>query len=89
MPANTVKVSRGTKWGNPFRLLTVCAETPERAVALYAKWLREDKTGQKVAIEARMQLAGRNLACWCPLCKPCHADVLLKLANKEQTEEET
>lgn len=44
-------------------------------------------------------LRGKNLACWCPLCdahkdgkpfgvecadcSPCHADVLLKLANQE------
>jgi hypothetical protein len=26
-------------------------------------------------------LAGRDLACWCPLNQPCHADVLLELAN--------
>lgn len=26
-------------------------------------------------------LVGRDLACWCPLDQPCHADVLLKLAN--------
>lgn len=26
-------------------------------------------------------LAGRDLACWCPLDSPCHADVLLELAN--------
>jgi len=27
------------------------------------------------------QLRGKNLACWCPLDQPCHADVLLQLAN--------
>ncbi|MFZ5698560.1 MAG: DUF4326 domain-containing protein [Pseudomonadota bacterium] len=27
-------------------------------------------------------LRGRDLACWCPLSRPCHADVLLELANK-------
>lgn len=27
------------------------------------------------------QLRGRDLACWCPLDQPCHADVLLQLAN--------
>jgi hypothetical protein len=27
-------------------------------------------------------LRGKNLACWCALDAPCHADVLLKLANK-------
>lgn len=26
-------------------------------------------------------LAGKDLACWCPLDQPCHADVLLELAN--------
>jgi hypothetical protein len=32
--------------------------------------------------EIRAALAGKNLACWCPLDKPCHADVLLELANQ-------
>lgn len=27
-------------------------------------------------------LRGHNLACWCPLDQPCHADVLLELANR-------
>ena len=27
-------------------------------------------------------LRGRDLACWCPLDAPCHADVLLRLANR-------
>lgn len=27
------------------------------------------------------KLAGRDLACWCPLDQPCHADVVLRLAN--------
>jgi hypothetical protein len=26
-------------------------------------------------------LRGKNLACWCPLGQPCHADVLLEMAN--------
>lgn len=36
---------------------------------------------------ARVELRGRDLACWCPLTDqrgnpfPCHADVLLHLAN--------
>ena len=28
-------------------------------------------------------LRGKNLGCWCPLDSPCHADVLLELANRE------
>lgn len=31
--------------------------------------------------EIRAELAGKDLACWCPLDQPCHADVLLELAN--------
>lgn len=30
---------------------------------------------------AQKVLAGRDLACWCPLDLPCHADVLLELVN--------
>jgi hypothetical protein len=29
-------------------------------------------------------LRGRDLACWCPLDQPCHADVLLDLANRPE-----
>ena len=27
------------------------------------------------------ELRGKDLACWCPLDLPCHADVLLEIAN--------
>lgn len=27
------------------------------------------------------ELRGKDLACWCPLGQPCHADTLLDLAN--------
>ena len=33
----------------------------------------------------RAELAGKDLACWCPLDEPCHADVLLDLANRPVT----
>ena len=39
--------------------------------------------------EVRSDLAGKNLACWCPLTLPdgspcpCHADVLLEIANAD------
>jgi len=31
----------------------------------------------------RAELRGKNLACFCKLDEPCHADVLLDLANAE------
>ncbi len=31
--------------------------------------------------DVRRELRGKNLACWCPSDQPCHADVLLEVAN--------
>lgn len=31
--------------------------------------------------DIRRELAGKDLACWCRLDQPCHADVLLEIAN--------
>ncbi len=31
--------------------------------------------------QVRRELRSKNLACWCPLDQPCHADVLLEIAN--------
>ena len=36
-------------------------------------------------VAALPELRGHDLACWCPLDQPCHADVLLDLANREVT----
>jgi hypothetical protein len=64
--------------------------TLDECVALY----REYVTGEhdlldwrpRPRIDAiRAALAGRDLACWCPLDQPCHADVLLALANPKET----
>ena len=33
--------------------------------------------------EAIESLRGHDLACWCPLDQPCHADVLLEVANHD------
>ncbi|MDP6564592.1 MAG: DUF4326 domain-containing protein, partial [Alphaproteobacteria bacterium] len=39
--------------------------------------------GEPPAIEdIKRELAGRDLACWCRLDGPCHADVLLDIANR-------
>lgn len=49
------------------------------AVWMFRRWLRRNPFAQRlVQVE---DLRGKNLACWCPLDQPCHADVLLELAN--------
>ncbi len=47
------------------------------AVAWFRRWAAGDYTA-----EARRVLGGHDLACWCRLDQPCHADVLLELANQ-------
>jgi hypothetical protein len=36
--------------------------------------------------QIKSELRGKNLACWCPPECPCHADVLLKIANSENNQ---
>ena len=88
MPENTIYVGRPTKWGNPYNVGKVGHQgkiferTSEEAVRLFSISLGTS-TGQfGVSInDAIRELKGKNLACWCPLDKPCHADVLLRIAN--------
>lgn len=80
MPANAVYVGRPTKWGNPFKL-GVDGDRDE-VIRKYEEWLKA-----KLRQDAHFldELKDKDLACWCPLDKPCHADVILKmLAEKEK-----
>lgn len=64
--------------------------TPEQCVLMYREYLTGADGAVHIGYRSRqgaalheeiLQLAGKNLACWCPEDRPCHADVLLKLAN--------
>ena len=83
MPANTVKVDRSTKWGNPFHQDDHGGRAG--AVGKYRDWARGG-SGEAVALRraAQLELRGKNLACWCPPQEPCHVDVLLVIANRER-----
>jgi hypothetical protein len=43
-----------------------------------AAWLKRVGSHPR---DAAHLLRGHDLACWCPLDQPCHADVLLEIAN--------
>lgn len=52
------------------------------------RWVGKHPNQRREYITAevvRRELAGKDLACWCPLTEPCHADVLLGVANSEGT----
>jgi hypothetical protein len=55
---------------------TIWANARAHAVALF----RERAVD---GLPSLLPLRGKNLACWCPLDQPCHADVLLELANAD------
>lgn len=86
MPLNTMSVTRPGDFGNPFKAIEA-VDGNEKAVATFEKWLSGDHAvnryeDQRLVLLKRLpELRGRNLACFCALDKPCHADVLLKLAN--------
>jgi hypothetical protein len=40
-----------------------------------------DVKGKLAPYPPLSDLRGKDLVCWCPLDEPCHADVLLELAN--------
>jgi hypothetical protein len=81
MPPNTVYVGRPTKWGDHFEVGPDSSH--EDVVRAYRCWIEDDRflASHLIAVMQK-ELAGRNLACWCPLDKPCHADILLEMANK-------
>lgn len=124
MPANTVKVDRTTRWGNPFdfRRSEYCwaalsfgcrgdaAGRQEASVRAFRDWIDpphglqtarvelqpkmvgpggEATLGPRIEAgrapsrdEVKEALRGKNLACWCKPGSPCHADVLLEIANR-------
>lgn len=56
----------------------------QKATDLYAAWATHpgDHAGDAPTRDRiRQELAGRDLVCWCPRREPCHADVLLDIAN--------
>ena len=88
LPAGTVIVSRPSRWGNPFKVQTTHPNAgwiEDRAAAVAAYWHYLAARPELMAV-ARTELAGKHLACWCPLDQPCHADALLAVANGRTTE---
>jgi hypothetical protein len=77
-PEGAVVVARPSRWGNPFRV-GVDGDRAE-CVAAYRRALERGELSFTMA-DVRRQLGGRDLACWCPLGEPCHADVLLAVAR--------
>ena len=81
----------------PFSAAEEAGYTRHGAVSAFEDWLAgnpwacgSDKFEAKrqAILDSLPELRGRDLACWCPLVDekgnpvPCHADVLLEIANR-------
>jgi len=90
-----VNVARPTSWGNLWTVgLRACGcrsagecdhnqfrvATAAEAVEAYRAWAAGWKN-PRGRLGHLHELRGKNLACWCAPDAPCHADVLLELAN--------
>jgi hypothetical protein len=93
LPDNAVNCARPGRWGNP--LIVGRHGTRRECVALYRQLIlfgvlagdmvpaQIQKRTRDWVWAHREDLRGKDLACWCPLDgMPCHADVLLGLANR-------
>ncbi len=98
MPDGAIYVGRPSKWGNPYRITSArmvvdpwghehyCEDGAARAVAV--RLYREDVWYGRAPFDELdpAELVGKDLVCWCPIDQPCHADVLLELANTDPTD---
>lgn len=87
------KVDRSTPFGNPFR--TGIHGNAEACVSRFRDLLTglvrmypvpcpaylEQVEARDRILERLDELRGKDLACWCKPGAPCHADVLIELAN--------
>jgi hypothetical protein len=78
-------VGRPNKWGNPFKICHLMNK--EQCAYNFRDWIEGKSWGRYMQhrreemLRCLPELRGKNLACWCKLSEPCHADVLLELAN--------
>ena len=98
MPALAVYVGRPTIFGNPFpvdvygqdkavdlfdRWLTGNMSAYEMSQLSYSSRYSSLVTARRVIHDRLHELRGRALVCWCRPEQRCHADILIREANKE------
>jgi len=98
MPEGAIYVGRPTKWGNRYIIGETVEHVDSKlhhvkdaaaAKRLFAEWFEwQCQRFPSWRHSIKLELGGHNLACWCRLedqygnYSPCHADVLLKIANE-------
>lgn len=85
-PEGAVVVARPSVWGNPYKVAKFDPakrlESYEKAVDAYRQFVASDHPRAVWIREHVHELAGKTLACWCPQPGPCHAHVLVEMADE-------
>ena len=91
LPPNTVYVGRPTIYGNPFKPHNGDCSHPDCGPKSHPPLTRQGAVeAYRLYLPGMLKvqephlfewLRGKNLACWCALDQPCHADVLLEVVN--------
>jgi len=89
-----VYAGRPSKWGNPFKVGDTITKSIQyknsvriwniklKTIRQVLKYYNEAITDNELLNLDLSDLKGKNLSCWCKIGEPCHADILLKLANR-------
>lgn len=79
---------RRSRWANPHRLGRCRSCGLEHDAAGAVRAFRHDLLADPELLISVTELSGAHLACWCRPELPCHADVLLELANGQAATED-
>ena len=99
LPEGAVCVTRPGRWGNPYVVGEDGDSAACVAIYRSHFWKQKRRWRFDAGNLDVSELRGKDLACWCHLCEkhkdgkplgvvcsdcaPCHADVLLEIANRE------
>lgn len=82
-------VCRPGKYGNPFKVGDFTTDSylncrdVKQAIEAFGRYLEHDPKGRAVKMDAKKELRGFNLFCFCKEGEPCHGDELLRIANED------
>lgn len=87
MPEGAIYVGRPGPFGNPFESVEefrgwLSGEPPENLLEMTLEEVFTLTIKRKRILDSLKTLRGKQIACWCSLDKPCHADVLAEMASK-------
>ena len=90
LPVGAIAIYSPSPWQNPFiagihGTERECVERYENLMAGYLCWEADNGIAQRISYQYMLRniqtIQGKDLACWCPPDRPCHGNVLIKLAN--------